>query len=283
MLLKLKDWPPEDDFALYFPKRYADLMKCIPLREYTTREGRYNLASYMPDFFVRPDLGPKMYIAYGSALYPEYASTNLHLDMADAVNCIVYVGIPEDGTREEHINEGLKAVDEAGCDLANKKRVRQKGTVIGALWHIFHPRDADKIRDFLNKRALDKGKKIEPHTDPIHDQNVYLDGKLRKKLFEEYGVMGYAFPQCEGDTVFIPAGAPHQVRNINNCIKVALDFVSPEGLEWCFLQSEEFRQLSDYHSNHEDKLQVKNILYHAVKGCVSLLENYEMNNNGQTC
>jgi hypothetical protein len=27
MLLKLKDWPSEDDFAQYFPNRFADLIK----------------------------------------------------------------------------------------------------------------------------------------------------------------------------------------------------------------------------------------------------------------
>ncbi len=211
MLLKLKDWPPEDDFAQYFPRRFADLMKWIPLPDYTRREGRFNLASYMPDFFVCPDLGPKMYIAYGSSLYPEHGSTNLHLDMSDAVNLIVYVGIPEDGNREEHYQAGIRAVDEAGCDLATRQRVREEGVVVGALWHIFHPRDADRIRDFLNKVALEKGQKLEPHNDPIHDQSIYLDGRLRQRLFEEYGVIGYAYPQCEGDTIFIPAGAPHQV------------------------------------------------------------------------
>merc|ERR1719244_1046899 len=96
MLLKLKDWPPEEDFALYFPKRFADLMKWLPMGDYTTRKGCYNLARSIPEFFVKPDLGPKMYIAYGSPLYSNYGSTNLHLDMSDAVNLIVYVGIPPD-------------------------------------------------------------------------------------------------------------------------------------------------------------------------------------------
>jgi lysine-specific demethylase 3 len=70
-----------------------------------------------------------------------------------------------------------------------------------------------------------------------------------------------------------------QVRNVHNCIKVAEDFVSPENLEWCFYQTEEFRHLSDHHTNHEDKLQIKNILYHAVKDCVSVLEAAERRNN----
>ena len=212
MLLKLKDWPPEDDFAQYFPQRFSNLMAHLPLWDYTRRDGGFNLASFMPDFFLQPDLGPKMYIAYGSPLYPEYGSTKLHMDMSDAVNLMVYVGIPEDGNSEDTMREGLKAVDEAGCDIAMKKRVRDQGVRIGALWHIFHPGDADKIRDFINKLSMEKGHKLEPHNDPIHDQSTYLDGHLRNRLFQEYGVEGYAFAQCEGDTVFIPAGAPHQVK-----------------------------------------------------------------------
>lgn len=61
--------------------------------DYTQRGGRLNLASRLPECFVRPDLGPKMYTAYGS---PTAGTTNLHLDISDAVNVMVYVGIPSD-------------------------------------------------------------------------------------------------------------------------------------------------------------------------------------------
>lgn len=62
-----------------------------------------------------------------------------------------------------------------------------------------------------------------------------------------------------------------QVRNLHSCVKVAEDFVSPEHLNHCFRMTQEFRLLSDQHSNHEDKLQVKNIIYHAVKDAVAIL------------
>ena len=91
MLLKLKDWPPDGDIAEHLPKRYNDLINDFPIKSYTLREGNLNLASYMPNYFLKPELGPKMYIAYGNALYNERASTNLHLDMSDAVNLLVYV------------------------------------------------------------------------------------------------------------------------------------------------------------------------------------------------
>ena len=65
MLLKLKDWPPSDDFSDVLPQQFNDLMQALPLPEYTRRDGRLNLVSRLPDFLVKPDLGPKMYIAYG--------------------------------------------------------------------------------------------------------------------------------------------------------------------------------------------------------------------------
>uniref|UniRef100_A0A8W8J2X6 JmjC domain-containing protein n=1 Tax=Magallana gigas TaxID=29159 RepID=A0A8W8J2X6_MAGGI len=121
----------------------------------------------------------------------------------------------------------------------------------------------------------ERGEEIEPHHDPIHDQSWYLDVELQNRLYKEYGVLGYTIVQCMGDAVFIPAGAPHQVKNLHSCIKVAEDFVSPEHLNHCFSLTQEFRLLSDTHTNHEDKLQVKNIMYHAVKDALAVLNNAE--------
>ncbi|KAK3095194.1 hypothetical protein FSP39_011276 [Pinctada imbricata] len=275
LLLKLKDWPPGDDFSEIMPNHFDDLMQALPLPEYTHRHGKLNLASRLPDFLVRPDLGPKMYNAYGSAFSPQEGTTNLHLDVSDAVNCMVYVGIPDDGPggKQHHVNAALKAIDDAGCDIITKRRIREINEVPGALWHIFDAADADKIRDFLNMVGKERGEEVELHHDPIHDQSWYLDNELRDRLYKEYGVLGYTIVQCMGDAVFIPAGAPHQVKNLHSCIKVAEDFVSPEHLNHCFSLTQEFRLLSDTHSNHEDKLQVKNIIYHAVKDSLAVLNN----------
>lgn len=62
-----------------------------------------------------------------------------------------------------------------------------------------------------------------------------------------------------------------QVRNLHNCIKVAEDFVSPENISHCFHLTQEFRELTNDHMNHEDKLQIKNIIYHAVKDSLAVL------------
>ena len=88
------------------------------------------------------------------------------------------------------------------------------------MWHIYHARDSDKIRDFLNRVAIERGDRLEQHHDPIHDQSWYLDGKLRDRLYKDYGVEGYAIVQCYGDAVFIPAGAPYQVWRKEIIIKI---------------------------------------------------------------
>lgn len=62
--------------------------------------------------------------------------------------------------------------------------------------------------------------------------------------------------QFLGDAVFIPSGAPHQVKNLHSCIKIAEDFVSPENLDRCLITTNEFRALSKTHTNHADILQV---------------------------
>ena len=106
---------------------------------------------------------------------------------------------------------------------------------------------------------------------PIHDANIYLTASLRRRLWEEEGVRGYRFVQCEGEAVFIPAGCPHQVYNLRSSIKVAEDFVSPEHIERCLRLTEQFRALPLAHRRKVDALGVKDIILHSVSQALSVL------------
>lgn len=103
-------------------------------------------------------------------------STRLHMDMADAVNIMLFAAKTPDGR--------------AGC----------------AAWDLFKAEDSPKLRKFLRKKF-----KGQFQHDPIHSQQFYLDSTLRQELFRDFGVKSHRIYQKPGEAVFIPAGCAHQV------------------------------------------------------------------------
>ncbi|XP_078079761.1 putative JmjC domain-containing histone demethylation protein 2C isoform X2 [Mustelus asterias] len=273
VLLKLKDWPSGEDFRTTMPSRFDDLMKNLPLPEYCDPEGNLNLACRLPNFFVRPDLGPRLCSAYGQSTAKEHGTINLHLDIADVVNVLVYVGLPK-GNANNHRAAILTKIEEDEIDENTKKRLKDSDETPGALWHIFSAKDTNKIRKFLQKANEDQGQESLEH-EPIRDQTCYLNKKLRRKLYEECGIRSWAIFQFLGDAVFIPAGALRQMQSIHSCIQVSEDFVSPEHTVQSFHLTQELRHQSKHEINYEDKLQVKNIIYHSVKDAVGILRMHE--------
>ncbi|XP_066881631.1 probable JmjC domain-containing histone demethylation protein 2C isoform X7 [Kogia breviceps] len=275
VVLKLKDCPSGEDFKTMMPARYEDLLKSLPLPEYCNPEGKFNLASHLPGFFVRPDLGPRLCSAYGVAAAKDHdiGTTNLHVEVSDVVNILVYVGIAK-GNGILSKAGILKKFEEEDLDDILRKRLKDSSEIPGALWHIYAGKDVDKIREFLQKISKEQGLEVLPEHDPVRDQSWYVNKKLRQRLLEEYGVKACTLIQFLGDAIVLPAGALHQVQNFHSCIQVTEDFVSPEHLVQSFHLTQELRLLKE-EINYDDKLQVKNILYHAVKEMVRALKIHE--------
>ncbi|KAI0069112.1 Clavaminate synthase-like protein [Artomyces pyxidatus] len=230
---KLKDWPPSTDFKTAFPELYDDFSKAVPMPNYCRRDGALNIASHFPANTVAPDLGPKMYNAMATyQTEGSKGSTRLHMDMADAVNVMLHAEPRPDGS------PGVAA------------------------WDLYRAEDADKLRKFLKRRfnaALSH--------DPIHSQQIYLDSTLRQELFDEYKVMSYRVYQKPGEAVFIPAGCAHQVANLADIIKVAVDFVSPENIARCEKLTGEFREQNQSMVWKEDVLQLRTMMWFAWLSC----------------
>ncbi|KAL0964722.1 hypothetical protein UPYG_G00328040 [Umbra pygmaea] len=274
MVYRLKDWPSGEEFMALMPSRYDDVMRNLPLPEYSDPEGNLNLASHLPSFFVRPDLGPRLCCAYGVAASQEqdFGTANLHVEVSDIVSVLVYVGVAK-GNGVLSKTGVLKRLEDEDLDDSVKRRLKDSSETPGALWHIYVSKDVDKIKEFLHKIAKEQGVEVPADHDPIREPGWYLSRKLRQRLWEDHGVQGWTVVQFLGDSVLIPAGALHQVQNLHSCVQVINDFVSPEHVFQSFHLTQELRS-SKEEINYEDKLQVKNILYHCVKDAVTSLRRF---------
>ncbi|XP_021313938.1 lysine-specific demethylase JMJ25 isoform X3 [Sorghum bicolor] len=181
------------------------------------------------------------------------------------------VGIKPQGEKSEKVDcSGIDGIDaylkgssEDNLEMPVVESSEQQSTGAGALWDIFRRQDSDKLQDYLRKHCSEFRhiycNPVKKVFHPIHDQSFYLTQEHKRKLKEEYGIEPWTFEQKLGEAVFIPAGCPHQVRNLKSCIKVALDFVSPENVGECVKLTGEFRRLPSFHKAKEDKLEVSNV------------------------
>ncbi|XP_023742883.1 lysine-specific demethylase JMJ26 isoform X1 [Lactuca sativa] len=289
-MLKLKDWPPSDKFEDLLPRHCDEFISALPFRDYTDpKTGFLNLAVKLPPDVLKPDLGPKTYIAYGMAqeLGRGDSVTKLHCDMSDAVNILTHatkvsisdeqqLAIQKLKRRHKIQDEREKNKNIVQCELYDCHPQEDWGDKGGALWDIFRREDVKILEEYLLKHS-----KEFRHTyccpvnkvyHPIHDQAFYLTLEHKRKLKEEYGVEPWSFEQRVGEAVFIPAGCPHQVRNLKSCTKVAVDFVSPENIQECIRLTHEFRKLPRGHKAKEDKLEIKKMIVHAMQQALTDFE-----------
>ncbi|GMJ04032.1 hypothetical protein HRI_004072400, partial [Hibiscus trionum] len=362
-ILKLKDWPPSNEFKNLLPRHHVEFLHFLPFKEYThPTKGLLNIATKLPEGALRPDMGPKSYIAYGvtQELGRGDSVTRLHCDMSDAVNVLTHIaevkltkkqlasitkskerhhvqdqqelyGIcskvkqnkPGDGSSDFStcnkqssdrgcFQEGEVIVEQgqddysslSGNNLVREFEMEESGKMKivteecrdndrssetsgnrieeveavegGAIWDIFRRQDVPKLQDYLKNHFREFRYvhccPVSQVFHPIHDQSFFLTMDHKAKLKKEYGIEPWTFVQKLGEAVLIPAGCPHQVRNIKSCIKVALDFVSPENVGECVRLTDEFRVLPHEHRTNEDKLEVKKMIIHAMSDAVKNLD-----------
>ena len=102
-----------------------------------------------------------------------FGTTNLHLDVADAINLMPWT---LDASRP------------------------------GAVWTIFPAGSAEKIAQFAREQDPQYDDK-----DPIQSHTLFLDDHKLRLLEEKYSVKAWKIEQYAGDAVVIPAGCAHQV------------------------------------------------------------------------
>ncbi|KAK9725130.1 hypothetical protein RND81_05G124200 [Saponaria officinalis] len=266
LLLKLKNWPPNGLFVDSLPRHSAEFFRALPFKVYTHPcDGALNLASKWPSDCMKADLGPKTYIAYGLPQELGFGDlvTKLHCDMADVVNILTHTA--EMNWKPEHV-EVISKSKRHCSPQAWKKIIGEEDCVNRDL--------ASSATRKKHSKDNIRGSISETVFHPIHDQTFYLTMEHKRKLKAELGIEPWTFIQKLGEAVFIPSGCPHQVRNLKPCIKVALDFVSPENVHECMRLAEQLRFLPKTHLAKEDKLEVRKIIIYAAEMAVEDITEY---------
>jgi lysine-specific demethylase 3 len=143
----------------------------------------------------------------------------------------------------------------------------------GARWETWRREDAAMLASWMLKQAElrdaaalkapeERSKylvhppvcKVKDINHAIHNQAFFLTAAELQRLADDTGVHAWSFLQYDREAVFIPAGCPHQVRNLRSCVKVALDFVSPEA-------AREIRQISHTSEATESTLQICDAMF----------------------
>ncbi|KAK9673111.1 hypothetical protein RND81_12G147100 [Saponaria officinalis] len=159
-------------------------------------------------------------------------------------------------------------MDDTECRSIDLERENMEREVIssstrpGAVWDVFRREDISKLTDYLKAHwKSDMG-------NPIFDEQVYLRNHHKRKLKEEFGVEPWSFEQYLGQAVFIPAGCPFQVKNLQSTVQLGLDFLSPESLEHASKLAEEIRGLPNDHATKLQMVEVGKISLYAASSAI---------------
>ncbi|KAJ0986733.1 hypothetical protein J5N97_005089 [Dioscorea zingiberensis] len=168
----------------------------------------------------------------------------------------------------------------------------------GAVWDIFRRQDVPKLIEYLQKHRKEfhhiNNLPLDSVIHPVHDQTFFLNERHKRQLKEEFDVEPWTFEQYLGEAVLFQQDAliKYEIDRLDNhwavnlikakrvygvafpyltyqsCIKVALDFVSPENIGECVKLTEEFRLLPKTHRAKEDKLEVKKMALYAASSAI---------------
>ncbi|KAL4563164.1 hypothetical protein LXL04_027199 [Taraxacum kok-saghyz] len=270
-ILLLKNWPSpsaSEEFLLY---QRPEFITKLPFLEYIhSKWGLLNLAAKLPHYSLQNDVGPKILISYGTNSQP-HSVNMLRVNMRDVVYLLVHkceVNKNKNDGNELVIDNGNIIESEKGlkCEDLNGVRVSEEEDMVveksgcnpGAIWEIFRRQDVGKLVEYLRLHWNEFGVSDDIIDDdsvpwPFHEGVIYLDIHHKKKLKEEFGIEAWSIEQHLGVAVFIPAGCPFQVRNLQSTVQLGLDFLFPESLSEAVRLGAEIRELPN---DHDAKLQI---------------------------
>ncbi|KAK2977097.1 hypothetical protein RJ640_017621, partial [Escallonia rubra] len=146
----------------------------------------------------------------------------------------------------------------------------------GAEWDIFRRQDVPKLLQYLRRHFKEFSQAYclpKQVVHPILDQSFFLNAFHKARLKEEFNIEPWTFEQHLGESVFIPAGCPYQIRKLKSCVNVVLKFISPENITECIKLTDEVRLLPLHHKAKDKILEVKKMALYSVSTAIEEIRN----------
>ncbi|KAM7262151.1 hypothetical protein ACFE04_021228 [Oxalis oulophora] len=150
------------------------------------------------------------------------------------------------------------------CPICNQGELRENKNIINCTLCKLHLNKADEVNLEILKDRLAE----------LHAEHFDRGCRLTPKFCVEdkFGLTALSnrnnFPPCVVGLIISALMERCVEERVNSCIKVALDFVSPENVGECIRLSDEFRLLPPNYRAKEDKLEVKKMILYAINGAL---------------
>ncbi|KAE8229139.1 hypothetical protein CF326_g5899 [Tilletia indica] len=189
--ISCRDFPKDADLSEVAPDLDASFRAAVGTPSLTQKTSSTEVSLISGNIKFR-DAKAKVYAA--SASEEKNATTLAHVDECMAVNYCLWAN--EDEEEEDDNDDGTAAI-----------------------WLIFRHADFEAVVDFYEKTyGVDHSDKH-----PIFSQSRYLSNDFLRQLQLQRGIEPWMVPQRPGETVIVPPGCIHQVRNLKSCFKIAAD------------------------------------------------------------
>lgn len=192
------------------PEIIAEVQDAMPFQRYILPSGAMNMVSSVHWAMHMPDVQGKFFA--GDGTLNEEWGTFIHTDLGNAANICVHA----EHSPANLVMEKVEFLQQLFPQLTSAMFQAEN---FAALWYIFLPDQYDGVKEFLQK-------KHHLSTDPIQERAYIVTVKDLGLLDRDYGIRPIIFLQRVGDVVILPGNHPHQVLNINSCVKIAFDFAS---------------------------------------------------------
>ncbi|KAE8218340.1 hypothetical protein CF319_g7766 [Tilletia indica] len=192
-------------------------------------------------------------------------TTTLHVDEAGAANVLLWVGPDREGR------------DTAGMDLDEVDTEDLNGRSVGAEW-LWWPQEARNYFSEAATRCRVKADHAGWEGHALYAQNLSANEAFIEQVVALGGEECRArmILQRVGETVYIPAGVAHQVRNIRPCFKIARDLMSPaEADTMLAVQRERITAVQVPETGGRDACMIRPCLMKAWQACMGFMARSE--------